>query len=195
MPDNNALRRSLRAARLQLSKAELRAASEAACTQVLQQREFINARRVAGYVSSKGEIDPMPLLQLAHDMGKQCYLPVLHPFLNGRLWFARWSPDSVMHANRFGIPEPTTPARDCCRPQFINLMLVPLLGFDAQCHRLGMGGGFYDRTLAFRNQRRAWKGPHLIGLAHEAQRCETLNVEPWDVSLDRVLTATSIYRC
>ena len=193
MSDNNALRRSLKAARRQIGELQLQHASAQVAERLLQRREFLNATRIAAYVGSKGEIDPMPLLHVAHLMGKQCYLPVLHPFLAGRLWFAPWTPRIGMTFNRFNIPEPVFRQRDCCKPQFLDLLLVPLLGFDANCHRLGMGGGFYDRTLAFRRHRDTWKGPDLFGLAHEQQRCDTLAVAPWDVSLDAVFTNQHVY--
>ena len=194
MPDNTLLRRSLRATRRQISNTELQLANTRVCQTLLSQREFVTARRIAGYVGSKGEIDPMPLLHLAHLMGKQCYLPILHPFLEGRLWFARWTPQSQMRFNRFNIPEPAFRYRDCSKPQFLDLLLVPMLGFDAQCHRLGMGGGFYDRSLSFRLRRSSWTGPYLFGLAHEAQRCDALHVAPWDVNMDAVFTEQAIYR-
>jgi len=193
LADNHQLRRQLRQIRSQLSADSLREASEQLAEQLLEQPAFSNAKRIAAYVGSKGEIDPMPLLQLAHDMGKQCYLPVLHPFLEGRLWFAPWSPQHDMRFNHFNIPEPVFNARECCLPQFLNLILVPLLGFDAQCHRLGMGGGYYDRTLAFRRYRRVWKGPNLYGLAHEQQRVDTIHKQPWDIQLDRIYTGQNVY--
>jgi 5-formyltetrahydrofolate cyclo-ligase len=194
LPDNNHLRRSLRATRRQISSTELQRASTRVCQTLLAQREFLTARRIAGYVGNQGEIDPMPLLYLAHMMGKQCYLPILHPFLEGRLWFARWTPQTRMDLNRFNIPEPVFHHRQSCKPQFLDLILVPMLGFDAQCHRLGMGGGFYDRTLSFRLHRSRWTGPELFGLAHEAQRCDVLQVAPWDVRMDAVFTGQRIYR-
>lgn len=193
MPDHTQLRRELRLAREQLAPGALHRSNARLCGQLLQQKGFINARRIAAYVGSKGEADPMPLLQLAHDMGKQCYLPVLHPFLEGRLWFAPWTPQHAMQCNRYRIPEPAFVARECCQPQFMHLILVPLLGFDAQCHRLGMGGGYYDRTLAFRRRRHRWHGPRLYGLAHEQQRVEAIDTQPWDIQLDRIFTGEKIY--
>jgi len=193
LADNSQLRRELRQTRQSLTPADLHEANNRLFDQLVQERTFLNAKRVAAYVGSKGEIDPMPLLQIAHDMGKQCYLPVLHPFLAGRLWFARWSPQHDMRFNHFNIPEPVFRAAECCAPQFLNLVLVPLLGFDKHCHRLGMGGGYYDRTLAYRRRRHTWKGPTLFGLAHEHQRVEALQVQPWDISLDRIYTGTAVY--
>ena len=193
MSDINQQRRKLRQIRNELSVEALRDASEQLAGQLLRQAAFTRAKRIAAYVGSKGEIDPMPLLHLAHDMGKQCYLPVLHPFLDGRLWFAPWTPQHDMRFNHFNIPEPVFRAHDCCLPQFLSLILVPLLGFDAQCNRLGMGGGYYDRTLAFRRFRRIWKGPHLYGLAHEQQRVELIRTQAWDVQLDRIFTGQHVY--
>ncbi|BAN70180.1 5-formyltetrahydrofolate cyclo-ligase [endosymbiont of unidentified scaly snail isolate Monju] len=170
-------------------------ASLAVNSRVSRLAAFRRARHVAAYVGSKGEIDPMPLLYMAHLMGKACYLPVLHPFLPSRLWFMRWTPDMPMVANRFGIPEPPCDIALRRGAQWMDLILMPLLGFDRHCHRLGMGGGFYDRTLAFTRGRRLLRRPLLIGLAHDAQRCEDLPVAPWDVSPHMIVTPTACVAC
>ena len=158
------------------------------CDRLIHHPLFARSQRIAAYVGSKGEIDPMPLLHIAHAMGKQCFLPILHPFRKGRLWFAPWKPDSPMLLNSFNIPEPAFTPSQCCKPQFLELVLTPLLGFDAHCHRLGMGGGYYDRTFSFRRFRRRWHGPQLIGLAHSFQQTSKLPVNNWDVQLDGVVT-------
>ena len=195
MHSNHELRRTLKAFRRQLSPQELAEASQRANEQVLQLPEFRRARYIAGYVGSKGEIDPMPLLHLAHAMGKHCYLPILHPFLHGRLWFAPWTPTHPMTLNRYRIPEPLFHAAQCRKPQFFDLVFTPLLGFDKQGYRLGMGGGYYDRSFAFRRQRRLWHGPTLLGLAHEQQRCDAIEVAPWDIRLDTVITPKARVLC
>lgn len=187
-PDTRELRRDLRRLRAAIPESTLRAASAAVGARIAALPAFRRARRIAAYVGSKGEIDPMPLLYLAWLSGKRCFLPVLHPFLPGRLWFLPWRPGMNMMVNRFGIPEPPCDARLRCRPQWLDLVLMPLLGFDDQCHRLGMGGGFYDRTFAFLRQRRHWQRPHLVGVAYEFQAVPELPAEPWDVPLHAVVT-------
>lgn len=193
MKTQQQLRLDLRSRRRELSQQVQHDASQAISNRFIALSEYRRAKRIAAYVGSKGEIDPMPLLRRAHSDGKQCYLPVLHPFLPGRLWFARWTPDTPMRSNRFGIPEPAGNPGYRCLPQHLDLVVVPLLGFDDKCQRLGMGGGYYDRTFAFRRFRCHWKGPLLIGVAHELQRVARLDSQPWDVSLDKVLTPLRSY--
>ena len=136
----------------------------------------------------------MPILEQAAASGKRCYLPVLHPFLHGRLLFCRWQPGERLWPNRFGILEPRSRRDHILPARRLDLVIVPLLGFDIACHRLGMGGGYYDRTFAFLNQRRHIRRPLLIGLAHELQLVDRLDPQPWDVQLDAVVTAQRIYR-
>jgi len=193
LTSNNELRRKLRNARRRIPAPELHYASNLVCERIIDMPEFRKASRIAAYVGSQGEIDPMPLLRLAHELGKLCYLPVLHPFMRGRLWFAPWSPHSRMFLNPFGIPEPLFQPAQICKPQFFDVVLTPLLGFDRHCHRLGMGGGYYDRTFAFRNTRQQWKGPSLIGLAHAFQLTDRISTQPWDVQLDSVVTPDHLF--
>ncbi len=193
MSNPKPLRQTLKHARRELTDAARASAQARVIERIARYRPFLKARRIAFYVGSNGEIDPMPLAQIAVALGKHCYLPVLHPFQQGRLWFARWTPDTAMMPNRFGIPEPdprTTvvlPARD------LDLVIVPLLGFDTQCHRLGMGGGFYDRTFAFRRRRSHLQRPHLAGIAFDLQRVAQIEQQPWDVKLDAVFTEQRVY--
>ncbi len=193
--DTAELRKRLRGIRRDIPPEELHRASQAANARIMDLQGFRRARHIAGYVGSKGEIDPMPLMHLAHLMGKQCYLPVLHPVLPGRLWFVPWTPEIPMTLNRFDIPEPVFDVRQCRKPQWLDLILMPLLGFDTDCHRLGMGGGFYDRTLAFTRHRRRTTHPYLIGIAHDAQRCERIPDAPWDVRPSMIVTPSRSYRC
>ena len=192
---NNELRRELRRRRQQVPPEQQQRASIAIAARIATSSEFGRSRRIAAYVGSKGEIDPMPLLHLAYDMGKHCYLPVLHPFLRGRLWFVPWTPYTPMQFNRFGIPEPLFARDRICKPQWLDLVITPLLGFDEHCHRLGMGGGFYDRTFAMKRTAKRHGKPKLFGVAHDIQRCESLHVAPWDISLDNIITPTQRYRC
>jgi len=96
--------------------------------------------------------------------------------------------------NRFGIPEPPLKHRHIRMPWGLELILLPLVAFDSDCNRLGMGGGFYDRTLAYLRHRCCWRRPRLIGVAHECQRVEGLPVNEWDVALDAVITERRVYR-
>lgn len=151
------------------------------------------SRRVACYLANDGEIDTMEIISHIWSMNKICYLPVLSRISSEALWFARLKPDTPLKNNRYGILEPAVPARSLIRAQELDLILLPLVGFDGHGNRLGMGGGFYDHSLAFLHYRSYWKKPHLIGLAHDLQHVDKLEPNPWDVSIDGVVTDRSVY--
>ncbi len=119
---------------------------------------------------------------------KRSYLPVLRKIGDNRLHFCEYRPGDALLHNRFRIREPDPRHRGLTPPWGLDLILMPLVGFDADGGRLGMGGGFYDRTLAFLRQRRLWRRPRLIGIAHACQRVAQLPTRPWDIPLDGVVT-------
>jgi len=129
-----------------------------------------------------------PVVHRARAMGKRVYLPVLSPTFHNRLWFARYEPGERLVPNCFGIPEPVCRWQKARRVWTLDLALVPLVGFDRRGNRLGMGGGFYDRTLAYLARRVTWRKPQLVGVAYEFQECDGLAAEPWDVPLAAVVT-------
>lgn len=138
-------------------------------------------------------MDPFPLLRLANARNKRCLLPVLRAHPKKKLWFADYRPGEPLKKNVYGIPEPRMRNRRLRPPFALDLLLVPLVGFDSKCNRVGMGGGYYDRTLAYLRQRAHWRRPHLAGIAHECQRVEALESNPWDVPLDLVVTEERTY--
>jgi len=187
------LRRSLRSARAALSAAEQQRHACALACSLGKQITFLRAYHVGAYWSTNGELDPFPLLQRAHTRHKLCFLPALRPYPQRKLWFIEYRPGDPLANNRFGIPEPRLHNRRLRLPWALGLLLVPLVGFDARCNRLGMGGGYYDRTLAYLRRCRHWRRPRLIGIAHECQRVEALTPNPWDVPLDMIATEVRIY--
>lgn len=187
------LRRELRARRRSLSPAEQRRHAVRLAEVLGRQAPFLRARRIGAYVASDGEMDPLPLLRLAHARHKEVFLPVLRPHPQRKLWLVRYRPGEPLTPNIFGIPEPRWRNRRIRLPWSLDLLLVPLVGFDEQCNRIGMGGGYYDRTLAYLAQRRHWVRPRLVGVAHECQKVEGLSPQPWDVPLDYVATEARVY--
>lgn len=186
------LRCVLRARRQQKGRAEHRAARAALARRLSSLPAFQRAARVAAYWPADGEIDPLPALGRAYAAGKACYLPVLCPQRDGYLHFAPWWPGAPLRRNRFGIPEPTAPRRVWLAPRMLDLVLLPLVGFDAAGNRLGMGGGYYDRSFAFLS-RGSWRRPRLIGVGFDTQRIDDLPPRPWDVALDAVFTERRHY--
>ncbi len=172
----------------------MRAHSQAIARSLGRHRHFHLSERLAAYWAADGEVDPAPLMALARQRHKRCFLPVLRPHPQRKLWFLPYSPGDPLTRNRFGIPEPDVRRRHVALAWELDIILVPLVAFDSECRRLGMGGGFFDRTLAYMRYRSAWRRPRLIGLAHECQRVDRLPTQPWDVPLDMVVTESRIYR-
>ena len=187
------LRKQIRTRRRALPNWERHQASQALAKRVVSLRIFATAERIAGYLACDGEMDPAPLLERAWEMQKAVYLPVLVGSPHNHLMFAPYSPDGTMKPNRFGIPEPDVSADTWLPPQQLDLALTPLVAFDANGTRLGMGGGFYDRTFAFLRNPGHLPKPRLLGLAYELQKVEKLPRQPWDVPVDGIVTETALY--
>lgn len=183
-----ALRRRLRQARRGLSRSEQRLASRKLFLLLIHQPLFLRSRHIAFYLPNDGEIDPTPLMRRARRMGKQCYLPVVGGWPKERMRFQRIRASERWSKNRFGIAEPGPSHGRQCPAWRLDLVLMPLVGFDAKGNRLGMGGGFYDRAFAYRKRRLRWQGPRLLGVAHDCQKVEALPVASWDIPLDGIVS-------
>ena len=182
------LRRLLRHNRRALSPAEQRQAAKGLYRQLAQNPLFRRARHLSLYLPMDGEIDPRLLLRAAQKRGKTTYLPVLSAWPRTKMVFQRVRPGEKFKPNRFRIPEPRINARRQRKIWTLDLVLMPLVGFDPEGGRLGMGGGFYDRSLAYLARRKAWRKPVLLGLAHECQKVAKLAVASWDVPLAGTVT-------
>lgn len=195
--DKRALRRQLRRQRRALSPRQQKHAAQRLAELLAALPELRRAHRLSLYLPVQGEIDPLALLPWLRRRRVAVYLPVLRPFTDNRLWFVRFDSDTPMVKNRFGIPEPHprfgARARNRLPAWALDTLIVPLVGFDENAHRMGMGGGFYDRTLAFMRRPYGPK-PALIGVAHELQKVDCLPLEPWDVPLSAVATDEAVYR-
>jgi 5-formyltetrahydrofolate cyclo-ligase len=191
-----ALRRELKRRRRALSHQAQRLAAKKLSERLKTLPEIQRARRVSLYLPVHGEIDPTPMMAWLRARHVEVYLPVLRPFANNSLWFVAYRPNSPMVRNRFNIwePAPRFSAQRCNRlPAWaLDTLIVPLVGFDVHGNRMGMGGGFYDRTLAFVRHRRP--APRLIGVAHACQEVDKLPTEPWDIPLSAIVTDTAIVR-
>ncbi|RXJ72317.1 5-formyltetrahydrofolate cyclo-ligase [Veronia nyctiphanis] len=184
-----ALRKQVRQARRALSDDQQRCASEALLSYFCESSEVKNASRIALYLSVDGEIDTQPLIDACWQQGKEVFLPVLHPFTPGHLLFLLYRKETPMKANTYGIAEPVLDVTAVCPVTEIDVICTPLVAFDAQGQRLGMGGGYYDRTLTTKGLKAT-----PIGLAHDCQQVERLPVEAWDVPLPHILTPSRHWR-
>ena len=142
------------------------------------------AQTVAVFLSFDGELDTRPLIDQLWRAGKRVYLPVLHPFSPGNLLFLHYHPSSDLVVNRLNIREPKLDVRDVLPLSQLDVLVTPLVAFDAAGQRLGMGGGFYDRTL------QNWRQHRLqpVGYAHDCQQVDALPTEQWDIPLPAVIT-------
>ncbi|SDH67979.1 5-formyltetrahydrofolate cyclo-ligase [Pseudomonas flavescens] len=187
------LRRILRQQRRRLAPVAQRHAARALYRQLAHHPLFRRARHVALYLANDGEIDPHLLIAAAHRRGKRVYLPVLKSWPRTSMVFQRIDAGERLVGNRFGIPEPRRHGRRQRKVWTLDLILLPLVGFDRHGGRLGMGGGFYDRSLAYRTRRSCWQKPTLLGLAHGCQQVDRLPVAGWDIPLDATVTDDGWY--
>jgi len=187
------IRRQIRLKRQQQSATDQQHASQAIVDNLANSQLFRNSQRIAGFLSNDGEPDLTALMQLAWQYKKQWHLPIIGlPNVN-HLWFAPYKKNDPLVNNRFGIGEPDTPLHETTRNYGLDLVLMPLVAFDSEGNRLGMGKGYYDRTLKFLRLRRHWHKPRLVGIAYELQKFEQLPFQPWDIPLDAVVTEKSVY--
>jgi 5-formyltetrahydrofolate cyclo-ligase len=191
--DRASLRSSLRRQRRELGEAERHSAARQVCRRVVTSSFFLKSRRVAFYFANDGELDPLAMLFRALHMGKRCFLPVVSSHRPDRVSFAPYRSGDVLVPNHWGILEPDQLIRRLVTPRSLDLVFVPLVGFDEHCNRIGMGKGFYDRTFAYRS-RLGFRRPLLVGLAYECQKAATVPTDDWDVPLDLVVTEQAVYR-
>lgn len=190
--DRNQLRKQIRQQRRQLPPQQQHQHAQLISHQVCRHPLFLNSRRIAGYLAEDGEINPELIIEKAWRYKKEVYLPILPP-TGHSLFFAPFTPQSRLIPNRFGIPEPDIHPSHWIRARQLNLILLPLVAFDPQGNRLGMGGGFYDRSLEFTRHRKQWHSPHLLGLAHDLQKVDQLPCESWDVPLNMIASEQQLY--
>lgn len=191
-PDKKSLRKQARAARAALAPAYRRLAARLALQKALRAGLYLKGRRWAFYLPMGEEFDALPLLNQALHMGKYCYLPITAQRIAQPLRFARLDGQHALTQNRYGIIEPHS--RNLMNARRIDVMFMPLVGFDDKGRRLGMGGGYYDATLAYLRTRRRWRKPLLVGVAYACQKLKEVPAEPWDVRLDMVLTEDGLTR-
>lgn len=191
--ERKALRRQMRRARRALSPYRQRAAAVNLCQRIRHQLWFRQARHIGLYLPNDGEIDPTPLIRLCWQLRKSVYLPVLHPIRHNRLWFLPYDARTPMRHNRFKIPEPALQYHPRRPAWALDLVMLPLVAFDIEGNRMGMGGGFYDRTFSYKLAAKGLRGARLIGLAHDFQKVDALPVQPWDVPLFGIVTDRDRY--
>jgi len=192
MIDKASLRRSLRQRRAGLPAAYRRHAELRIASRLQRLGLFKRGRLLGVYMALGSELALGAVMARAQRLGVKLYAPLI-PRCGRNMRFADLaSQRGVLRENRFGIAEYHT--RPTLSARALHAVLVPLVGFDAACQRLGQGGGFYDTTFQFRRRHSHWRKPQLVGVAFECQRVASLPVEAHDVMLDRVVTERAGYR-
>jgi 5-formyltetrahydrofolate cyclo-ligase len=192
------LRRELRQRRRSLSSSQ-RAAAHRQFARILLGTHWTSqllqaGRRVAVYFAYGHEADLEHVIALARRRRCALYLPLITDFRRSRMRFVRYDTDAAMRINRYGIAEPDPRHAAIIPARHLDVVLLPLVGFDSHGWRLGSGAGFYDRSLHHLREHRRWRRPKLIGVGYECQRVARLQPDRWDVPLDGMLTERGFQR-
>jgi 5-formyltetrahydrofolate cyclo-ligase len=182
----DAQRKYARQARASMSAAERSRASQRVARRFLNSRYFLNCQAIGCYLSSPEEVDTAAIIEHAWRAKKRVFAPVVDD--QRGMSFRLLRPDTTLVRNRFGIWEPANDA--LIDPKSLDVVLTPLVGFDDEGNRIGMGGGYFDRAFAFLGRRQIWRHPKLIGLAFDCQRIGKISPNPWDIPLSCVITET-----
>ena len=188
--DTQTLRRHIKAKRLAQPAESIAASSLAICKSLCRMQPVRRARSIAIYLADFGEVDCGGFMGQMIERKKSLYAPILR---KNRLLFAPLRPNTPLQANRFGIAEPVYTTSELRTPSQLDVVITPLVAFDAKLNRLGMGGGYYDRSFAFKKRRQHWRRPLMIGVGYSFQHVAALFPQVWDVPLDVAITEKESY--
>jgi 5-formyltetrahydrofolate cyclo-ligase len=192
LADRKALRQMLRARRRVVSATERARAAQLIARNADAYLHLRAGWRIAIYSATATELDTAPLIDLARRRNCAVYVPRIDRHCASRkMRFVELT--GRERPNRLGIHEPE--GLTTIGARWLDVVFLPLVGFDAYGVRLGMGGGYYDRAFAFRLLRKVWHAPRLIGLAYSFQQVDGLIAAPHDVRLDAVVTEERIIQC
>lgn len=200
--DKKHIRKQVRRLRRQLSEQQQTAAAQALAQRILARVKHsgtntkeapkettatIGGKKVALFFSMDGEIGTEAAIEQLWQLQAEVYLPVIHPFNSKALVFIRYERDSELFRSPLGMLEPKVECHQICPLAQLDILFIPLVAFDNKGNRLGMGGGFYDRTLEQHYQHKHSQ-PAVIGLAHACQQVDQVPLECWDIPLKEIIT-------
>lgn len=188
MSSNAEVRASIKQMRSRLKPDFQKKASQQILQKLMTLPQFNKASQVASYLAYAGEVPTTSIIDHIWQQGKTCFLPVLQTTPNKHLTFHAYGKDTPLSPNQYHIDEPATSFQITLTD--LDVVIVPLVAFDQNCHRLGMGAGFYDRTFALRKRQ---DSPLLIGIAYEMQKIATITPNDWDIAMDFIVTEEQIY--
>jgi len=183
----NTIRNQCKNARSEMSGDERVAASARIAENVIHSPWFQRSKTIACYLPAPGEVDTRRIIARAWRMKKRIFAPVVEK--NGHLSFRAMNAETALYKNDFGLYEPGD--EEIIRPRDLDIVITPLVAFDSKKQRIGMGGGYFDRTFSFLANRNTYLRPKLIGVAFSCQKVDEIPANPWDIPLFAVVTENS----
>ncbi|MFQ3195343.1 MAG: 5-formyltetrahydrofolate cyclo-ligase [Colwellia sp.] len=196
MEKRDTIRQEVRHRRSEINALHQHEQSLLLCKKLIDQQVLKNIKKIAIYLANDGELNTQPFINWCWENNIAVYLPVIHPFSKGNLLFLHYTETSALIKNKYGILEPKLDVRNIITVANLDIIFTPLVAFDRYGNRLGMGGGFYDRTLATwyaQYKQNQQTKPLPIGLAHDCQKVEKIPCEIWDIPLLKIITPTTSY--
>jgi len=184
------LRTRIKQKREQLSSENVDQLGDAIFRNLLDSNILEDKSRIAIYCSVNNEVATMQIIKHLWTKDKELFLPIIK---SNQLVFGSYKSGDNLSNNKFDIPEPTTQREELITADVLDLVIVPLVAFDSDCNRLGMGGGYYDRALAFKKTSSKTSSPLLIGLAYELQKVNILEMNSWDIPMDGIISESKTY--
>jgi 5-formyltetrahydrofolate cyclo-ligase len=169
--------------RANLTPQQVELASQQIAEQLFKTRIFQQSKTVACYLSVKNEVATDAIIEKIFQENKKCYLLKISETESGIMQLVEYEKNSTLIKNRFGILEPAE-KKILTDLSKLDLLIAPLVAFDKNNNRIGMGAGYYDRLLQGKQTK-----PFYLGLAYAFQETERIEAQAWDVVLDQVLIA------
>lgn len=181
------LRRKSLVARRAMSREARANSSSIICKRVLSGRLFFSSARIACYLPMSDEVDTLEIIERGWRANKRIFVPVL--IRHGRMLFREIRRETTLRRNAFDLWEPQS--GEIISPRNLDLVITPTVAYDEDNHRIGMGGGYFDRCFSFLRYRRHWLRPKLVGLAFSCQKVEKISPNAWDIPLYKVISDSS----
>lgn len=178
------LRQHFRALRAKLSPTEIKQKAEALQAKLKEHPQLYKAKKIGAYLAINNELDLSPSLEMLKQQGKEIFVPILHPW-RPTFWFAPW--EQTTRKNKFGIAEPSFKIKALLAPWELDIIFVPALALDPSGHRLGMGKGFYDHSLNFK-QSNPSSLPYLMGCAYTFQLINQIPSSEFDIKVNELIS-------
>ncbi|MBA6253778.1 5-formyltetrahydrofolate cyclo-ligase [Colwellia sp. MB3u-55] len=196
MKTRDVLRQEIRYQRSLLNADQQAEQSLLLSKRLIKEKVVKGVKHIAIYLANDGELNTQPFIDWCWQNSITVYLPVIHPFSKNNLLFLKYTETSILVKNKYGILEPKLNVQDIITVAQLDIIFTPLVAFDPYGNRLGMGGGFYDRTLSAwhdQYQQNKHAKPLPVGLAHDCQKVNTIPFESWDIPLPKIITPTTSY--